>query len=770
MDLDGDFRIDREECRRAKKKGLDPSEADLNGDGVVKLDEYLEKQGVRYEAEKAKRILGSGIFSEKYAFLKEHGLGDKYEALGVIISLYSFDDKELGENLRRLVEVAPEFVTLGLGFVDIAGYLYRYTSKGDVARLLDAIEATGVASRKEIADLVGSMLKKNPGLIRDFLEDGATTFRAMHDLGFGWDEIKKCFETDASRMFYLRDAVAFVRKYGIFSDEDLKKLMGMSMGDNGAGLRIFSFAIEGATQALRRYKFTDAEIREVLLKLAGYQAGGIAIYLPEVLAGLESIGISPREFIMEAIEDLGPSQDLTKSIPFTTFGEEGKWLADALPDPAKRLEVVKGCFSRGVNFRVMRALYDGLSKFYARDEAFEAAMRIATGFNGYFDFEGFKALTEYLEAMAAPTGVKGDFLMRFLKSGNSSFSSLLYDVIKPLRERGLSDDDILSISFDSPFVTHTAFETAEVISLLNRLNLYQTPDEVNTFLNVLYFDSSRGWVHMAPDLSFKLTPDKIKCLLSDPAWPEARSAFGYTEILDFLEYTINSGYFDGKRKLTDVIADCAYLKERGISRFGRYPAKVVDRMRHPDPKMKNVLLMTPYEDHNGAFNSNVSSIERLVDGGFNIDIVEAMGEEDLYGRLAKHRDGSISYLILSGHGNPRTLSMREFDRQDSATIDLTDEEDFVEHVFPKLKDGAMIILASCSTGQELAPRIAEWARKAGKKIEVIAPPVDVSSSWTVKEGRIHVTYSSDAGPVQAVRISSHPTSQPAQKQRSNKQR
>lgn len=121
----------------------------------------------------------------------------------------------------------------------------------------------------------------------------------------------------------------------------------------------------------------------------------------------------------------------------------------------------------------------------------------------------------------------------------------------------------------------------------------------------------------------------------------------------------------------------------------------------------NALAIFPATDHNGAFSS--SSLENFVRGlaeHYDVQPFVAAQEQEAYAAFDRYAS-ETDFLILFGHGTPRSLSLgeddcrlRECHRDETYTIDLSDEEELCASL-EGLPSDATIFLSSCSTGYGL---------------------------------------------------------------------
>jgi hypothetical protein len=143
-------------------------------------------------------------------------------------------------------------------------------------------------------------------------------------------------------------------------------------------------------------------------------------------------------------------------------------------------------------------------------------------------------------------------------------------------------------------------------------------------------------------------------------------------------------------------------REMGLRYFMRYSAGML-RAALSDldggRQAKPVLAIGFNEsDYNGAFYREGLSLDPLL-RGYRVVLFEADGEKGFYsalGRIAA-REGSISALVIGGHGNPGAITLGgggeqgEIDKSDAAELSAL-RKDFVPR--------PVVVLISCSTGAD----------------------------------------------------------------------
>jgi len=153
----------------------------------------------------------------------------------------------------------------------------------------------------------------------------------------------------------------------------------------------------------------------------------------------------------------------------------------------------------------------------------------------------------------------------------------------------------------------------------------------------------------------------------------------------------------------------------GIVDFGRYPPEMLVEQykRFEDQDTPYGIILYPHSDWNGAFHHDVEdfralsqqtsgrALVRIVECGSKIDVARALlNLEKRYnpGKDDKHR---IAFAIIGGHGTRESIQFGYTGGEARTRLYL---EDFkgpgVQRASRFFKEGASIVLASCSTGVE----------------------------------------------------------------------
>jgi hypothetical protein len=167
-------------------------------------------------------------------------------------------------------------------------------------------------------------------------------------------------------------------------------------------------------------------------------------------------------------------------------------------------------------------------------------------------------------------------------------------------------------------------------------------------------------------------------------------------------------------------------KEFGIKNFGRYPLELLVRQfdKRNEIGAEYGVVLYPEFDHGLAFTSDedkkiMTDIRSQLSGDYEVRIGEVGSRYDLAKRLSMLRQkyGQIGFAVIGAHGDTDMFQMGfGGERKELSVNDLTGTG--AERVGDFFKDGATIILESCSTGGE--DGIAEkMSHVLGKK--VIAP-------------------------------------------------
>ncbi|MEK7069138.1 MAG: hypothetical protein AAB947_02015 [Patescibacteria group bacterium] len=151
----------------------------------------------------------------------------------------------------------------------------------------------------------------------------------------------------------------------------------------------------------------------------------------------------------------------------------------------------------------------------------------------------------------------------------------------------------------------------------------------------------------------------------------------------------------------------------GIVEYGRYPLSILEKQfEEIDIQKPYGLILYPRNDYNQAFrdNSEYGAIgvfgEQISHLGIAVRVVEAGSKYDVARRLISLRNayesgaGKIAFAIIGGHGTKDSIQLGATDKSD---YQITTEDLFgagVRRSGSFLKEGAPIVLVSCSTGSD----------------------------------------------------------------------
>ncbi|MBT3182803.1 MAG: hypothetical protein HN337_09915, partial [Deltaproteobacteria bacterium] len=186
---------------------------------------------------------------------------------------------------------------------------------------------------------------------------------------------------------------------------------------------------------------------------------------------------------------------------------------------------------------------------------------------------------------------------------------------------------------------------------------------------------------------------------------------------------------------------CLQVKEkRGINHFSRYSVASLENQLHPKPGAKTALVVVAKDDWNGAFERTRYDLDLLLEQGYNVIIVEANDENDIYRQLDSMPAHSIDQMVIYGHGRPSGTSLRSGSREEDARIDLDDNEWRLYQ--NRFSDEAQVFLFSCSTGKggeeadNMGSRFNQWLG-----LTTYAPNEDTNGAlYVTSNGEIAIRY------------------------------
>lgn len=199
-------------------------------------------------------------------------------------------------------------------------------------------------------------------------------------------------------------------------------------------------------------------------------------------------------------------------------------------------------------------------------------------------------------------------------------------------------------------------------------------------------------------------------------------------------------YTAKKRKeipqLIKIIKDLANVKNKdGTFRFDRVEVRRFAQLGYTkdnlpdfiDTEKPNAVIEYPFKDWNGAFESEESiNIFKYLQETYDIMLVIAKKEQKVYNAIDKILDKTIEFLMLSGHGSKKDITLNEEDAEDSEganneeyTFDKSDTE--LSTYLNKLSLSAVIFLNSCNNaegGKEEKDNFANFVidKAGGRKI------------------------------------------------------
>lgn len=239
-------------------------------------------------------------------------------------------------------------------------------------------------------------------------------------------------------------------------------------------------------------------------------------------------------------------------------------------------------------------------------------------------------------------------------------------------------------------------------------------------------------------------PDRIESI---------RAHLGEDSLLEFSAFLGNSRVQDLDRYEPDqLVSLCKRLRqEKHISYYGRFAVDIAEAIVHAynTPEQKRILMITCATDPNGAFYSLTNDFRLAIAKGYALDVIETKkGKKTVFHYLRTAPDHAYNELCIAAHGFRKGAELSQGNGPDDLITyhDRRQWQPFAQ----KLRVGARIVMASCSTGWGGFRRIlffplnfltfiyGEFREVPG--LTAYAPGTDTAVSFAYEEGALTPRY------------------------------
>lgn len=742
IDSNNDFVLDQGEIEGAGK-GLDIWKADTNSDKVVTVEEYLKFKQDGFSAAVASKIFAEDWLHQFSPLFEKCSVTDPYERLILALSLVTdINDSvaDIEKRLKKTAELVPEMSLIGMIEPEIVNFAHnasRYLTRGTITMALKGLEELTFNSEQEKKEFLRSIIIDSPNHLDLLAKHLQKAIRAYLSIGLTGDEIKEIIKRGSFVLSFAEDVVSMNIRLKLFKDSELAEFARSALKEKGGRLNrfyVFSSGLAVTVRYLRKKNVSEDDIKDIIRSAAKYiNRSDIIKSIPEVIEGFKTVGMDPVAELKKYLEKSDENK-FEMGLPFLTFAKNIKWLKTVAQDGAEFIAAIDKGFSNDINFDSVPKMYEVSEGVVPDDSRLSWALEAAAkenSFSFYWLEDLFKQLKE-MDLKAETKKIFADFALRI------NFSGLLEcgSYISEMGSYNIEDDFIIDTLnfFIATYLEDGPDYLNKLLDFASKFQIYQNSSEMRTFLVHMY--SNGCYLSNAIEASRAVSDNDVAILKSDPLWPEILRTFRYDDMVELFGYAHNSGFFDGKITLVEVVADCKWMDGNKISHWSRYNKDIVEKMKDPVLNAPMAFISLPGHDHNGAFEAK--GVDKVI-GKYDLRLAEPYKETELYDTLAKENDDSIDCLVFGGHGSAKSFSLSEGIPDEGSKIDISDDE--IKMYLKKVKDRGRIILLSCSTGQKLADKIRQWCDEIGKKVEVIAPPIDVSSELYIDgEGKINVRY------------------------------
>jgi hypothetical protein len=755
IDSNKDFKVDQLEIQQADRKS-DIFFADTNGDKIITVEEYLSFRKAPYEARAVSKIFSENLLNRFNAELEQCSITDPYEKLlllsGFIVGGGEPNyDAGIENYLKPIAEQVPELGLIGLPesqIVDSADYYAQYANKGMITKALAALGGLQFDSEQAKRDFLKSIICKHVYYLPALSERLQSAISAYSSLGLTDNEIKDIIKRDPFVLKYAEDIISTNARLKLFDSSELLSFVRAALEEKREhlnGLCIFDGRLESAVRYLRERGVGEEDIKTIIKSASRYFAAGQIINsIPKVAEGLALAGLNPAASLKIYLKH-GDIDNSSACFPFLTFANNVKWLKSVSRSKKEIRAIIDDCFLQGKSFTFVRKIFETTKGIIPKDKRLFWAVRTAA--KDTLSIEDLKTLFNQLKKMNVSPEAK-ELFADIISAGEFPELRPINSCIKKMRGYKIKDDFIIGTvsGFVGFYGKYGPSYLEDLMGFASAFGVYQNGDELGTFLDIMYFN--KCYLSKAMSGFSSLDDNKRAMLENDPLWPEVVNTFRYDSIVELFGYAYNSGFFDGKITLAEAAAECKWLDDKKISHWSRYNKDIVKKMKNPVPSQPRAFISLPGHDYNGAFAAK--GVDKVIEK-YNLEFAEPYRETELYEVLAKEEDNSVDVLVLGGHGSSKEFALSQGFGDEASKIDVSDEE--IKTYLKKIKDEGRIILLGCSTGQELADKIRKWCDEIGKKVEIIAPNVDVSSELFIDEyGKINVNYYSGGSKIEGTRF------------------